>query len=132
MYYQNNHKLFKRLLHIVKELHFEKTFFEYFQQNYFESKMLNDFWICEAVNSINWSITNDYETCSVINCRWSYIIGFLSIVNFDKNHFISDIANYNYVHYPCSKEIESWMTLFKSLSKDNDVSRINRRFIADL
>lgn len=116
--FNKNERLNKLFLHCLKENRLERLipngYFDFERFNYVMIQN-NKEWIANVANSYNWSSTSNYNICSLINCQWTFILGFLNIVNFDENKFVGCIANRSYVSLNPTKEVELYIKIFEKI-----------------
>lgn len=111
-------RLNKLFLHCLKENRFEKLISNgYFDFEKFNNKFVtnNKEWIANVANSYNWSSTNNYNRCSLINCQWTFMLGFLNIVKFEENRFVGCIAKRSYISIKPTEEIELYVKIFENI-----------------
>lgn len=120
--FNENERLNKLFLHCLKENRLERLIpngyvdFERFNYVIIQN---NKEWIANVANSYNWASTSNYDLCSLNNCQWTFILGFLNIIEFKDNKFVDLIARRNYVPLRPDKKIEKYIKIFSNIKKRN-------------
>lgn len=127
--FKTNERLSKLFIHCLKENRLEKLIpngyvnIESFGNCYLRNDKL---WLENVANSFNWASTSNYDLCSLNNCQWTFILGFLNIIEFKDNKFVDLIARRNYVPLRPDEKIEKYIKIFSNIKKSYNL--INKFF----